>query len=388
MRAQRDVRVLVVEDELLIADMIQHILEDMGYHVVGTVTGGRGAIDRVAELAGTSSRPDVILMDIGLPDMDGIEAIEEIQSFCPTPVVILTGYDMPELVQRASASGVGAYLVKPPNPNELERAITITIARFGDMMELRRLNAELQAEVAERERTEERLKASLEEKEILLKEVHHRVKNNLQIVSSLLELQSFSVEDEQAQQAFSSSQNRIRSMAQIHEHLYRSHDLTQVDMATYTEDLVQQLCQSYGARSVVSEIDIDAVCVDMDAAVPLGLIITELVSNALKYAFPPNKPRANDRPPTVRVSLHRSAADSTTSDAAGLGPSEQFELVVSDNGIGLPSELDLGDPTSLGLTLVQVLSEQLDGHFYLPPPDRGRHSIFRVTFPASVLGAT
>jgi AmiR/NasT family two-component response regulator len=144
---QEDTRVLIVEDDSLVSEMIQGLLEKMWYVVVGRASKGLQAVEMAK-----STQPDVILMDIKLPDIDGLEVTQRINESCPTPVVVLTAYDTPELIERASAVGVGAYLVKPPNADEIERAITIAIARFDDLMELRRLNAELEADNEAREK--------------------------------------------------------------------------------------------------------------------------------------------------------------------------------------------------------------------------------------------
>ncbi len=132
-------RVLVAEDDLLISDAIQDILAESGYTVVGEARNGQQAI----ELAQTL-QPDVILMDLKMPEMDGLEATQQIQDRCPTPIVVLTAHETQELVAQASAAGVGAYLVKPPRRSDMKRAITIAMARFKDMMALRHLNTELQ----------------------------------------------------------------------------------------------------------------------------------------------------------------------------------------------------------------------------------------------------
>lgn len=134
------VKVLIVEDDFLVREVVQELLEKMNYEVSGKATTGQQAVTMAESL-----RPDVILMDIEMPDMDGIEATEIIFERCPTPVVVLTAYETPELVERAGAAGVGAYLLKPPRERELERAISIAMARFADMVELRRINVELQA---------------------------------------------------------------------------------------------------------------------------------------------------------------------------------------------------------------------------------------------------
>lgn len=134
----RDTRVLVVEDEFLVGEMIVGVLEDAGYSVVGRATSGSQGVELTRSL-----RPDVVLMDIKMPDMDGIEATLRIQETCPTPVVVLTAHESMELVEQAGEVGVGAYLIKPPKPREVERAITIAMARFEALMKLRELNAEL-----------------------------------------------------------------------------------------------------------------------------------------------------------------------------------------------------------------------------------------------------
>jgi AmiR/NasT family two-component response regulator len=137
------IRALIAEDDALIAEVIAAELEKIGVEVVGKASDGQQAITFTATL-----QPDVVLMDINMPELDGLEAARRIQEHCPTPVIVLTVHSMPEMVQEAAAAGVGAYLVKPPKGHELERAITIARARFADLMELRRLNAELQDALA------------------------------------------------------------------------------------------------------------------------------------------------------------------------------------------------------------------------------------------------
>jgi AmiR/NasT family two-component response regulator len=139
MSNQQDVGVLIAEDDCLNSEMIKGLLEEIGYTVVGEARDGLETVEMTQSL-----QPNVILMDIKMPDMDGLEATQRIQECCPTPVVVLTAYETPELVEEASVAGVGAYLIKPPDAREMERAICIAMARFDDLMEMRHLNAELQ----------------------------------------------------------------------------------------------------------------------------------------------------------------------------------------------------------------------------------------------------
>jgi len=144
MHPPHEIRVLMAEDDYLVGKMIRGMLQKIGYTIVGEATDGAEALSLVQTL-----RPDVVLMDIKMPDMDGIEATRRIQECCPTPVVVMTAFDRQELVEQATEAGVGAYLVKPPSAPEIERAVTVAMARFRDLQELRRLNAELQKALAE-----------------------------------------------------------------------------------------------------------------------------------------------------------------------------------------------------------------------------------------------
>lgn len=143
MRNPQDISVLLVEDDYLAGEMVREILLEIGCHVLDRAADGSQAVEMITNLA-AETRPDVILMDIEMPHMDGIEATRLIQACCPTPVIMLTAYETPELVELASQAGAGAYLIKPPRRTDVERAIAITMARFDDMMELRRLNIELE----------------------------------------------------------------------------------------------------------------------------------------------------------------------------------------------------------------------------------------------------
>jgi PAS domain S-box-containing protein len=203
----------------------------------------------------------------------------------------------------------------------------------------------LDIDIAERKRADAALLGSLREKESLLKEVHHRVKNNLQIISSLLRLQFGQIDNPVAQAALQDTQNRVRSMAMIHEHLYQSNNLAAVDLAAYLRSLCQYLVQALMVKpgAVRLHLDLAPVHLDIDQAIPCGLLVNELVSNALKHAFPEGCGGE------VRVELH----------ALADGPG--WCLRVADNGVGLPPDFDLNQLTSLGLKLVTDLTRQLGG---------------------------
>jgi PAS domain S-box-containing protein len=203
-------------------------------------------------------------------------------------------------------------------------------------------------DITERRKTEERIKASLREKEVLLKEIHHRVKNNLQVTSSLLKLQSGYIQDKQARELFGESQNRIRSMALVHEKLYRSTDLSRVNFAEYIESLAGLLFRSYGVDASRIRLTLEGAPAQLtiEAAVPCGLIVNELLSNCLKHAFP------DKRAGEIRVRI-REAEDGC------------LALSIADNGVGLPPGLDIGKSDTLGLQLVRTLTRQLDGKLEL-----------------------
>lgn len=224
------------------------------------------------------------------------------------------------------------------------------------------LYTQLQGELQERTLAEERLKASLKEKEALLKEIHHRVKNNLQIISSVLRLQSDLIRDAKVLALFNDSQNRIRSMALIHEKLYQSRDLLRIKMDEYLRDLTNNLISSYGALShgITLQVCADDVWLNIDTAIPCGLIINELVSNALKHAFLTASPNRHQ----VWVTIDRTA-------------DQHFVLTVRDNGVGFPKELDFRNTESLGLELVCIFTEQLEGSIELVD---GEGTQFTVAF--------
>ena len=213
-------------------------------------------------------------------------------------------------------------------------------------------------DITESRRSEEHLRSSVREKEILIQEVHHRVKNNLQVISGLLDLQSYHITDERSKEIYKESQNRVITMALIHEELYQARNLAQVDYGTYIRSLVSNLFASYAVDSGKVDLDIQTEEVQMvvDTAIPCGLIINELVTNALKHAFPGGQ---NGK---VTIIFRQREEGS-------------YHLEIGDDGVGMPEDHDLGKSSSLGLQLVTLLVKQLSGEMRIVSHNKGTRFI-------------
>lgn len=241
--------------------------------------------------------------------------------------------------------------------DELERRVAERTADLQD------LNRRLVSEIDERKKAEETIKSSLREKEVLLQEIHHRVKNNLHIISSLLALQGRNTDDEKVALALKGSRDRVRSMAIIHEQLYQSSDLGRIDFGEYLRSLTAALLKSHGDEGLPVSFRIEAAPVwfEIETAIPCGLIVNELASNCLKHAF------SGDNVPVIRVELRE------------LGPN-RYLLVVADNGKGIPTDWESHLSKSLGLRLVTELAQtQLRGEMEVTG-DNGTE--FRISFEA------
>lgn len=206
-----------------------------------------------------------------------------------------------------------------------------------------KLSLSIARDITERKKMEDELRISLEEKEMLLREIHHRVKNNLMIISSLLNLQSRYIKDKQVLDVFKDSQNRARSMALIHDRLYQSSHLKRIDIGDYIQTLAGDLFRTYATdpTRIKLNFDIEEVMVDINTMIPLGLIVNELLSNSLKHAFP------EEREGHIDIGFH--------------SQDHSYQLIVSDNGVGFPEDINYQDTKSLGLRLVNILTDQIDG---------------------------
>jgi two-component sensor histidine kinase len=213
-------------------------------------------------------------------------------------------------------------------------------------------------DITERKKAEIEIKNSLNEKEVLLREINHRVKNNLQIIASLLHLQADSIDDKKLVDILKESETRVKSMAIVHEKLYQSSNFADINFKQYLEKLVYDILYTYGIKigTIKVQLDIEDIDLNMDTAIPLGLIINELVTNTIKYAFPQNEG-------TITIKLKSLP--------------ENIEITIADNGIGLPKDIKLENPETLGLQLVQTLTKQLDGKLKL---NKDNGTEFKITF--------
>ena len=201
-------------------------------------------------------------------------------------------------------------------------------------------------DISDRKKSEDKIKKSLEEKEILLREIHHRVKNNMQIISSLLNLQICHENLDETIGVLKESQGRIKSMAIIHEKLYQSQSLNYINFKEYIQKLILDIFHSYGIKkdNIQFELEIDDLHLNIDTAIPLGLIINETITNSVKYAFPENKGKIN-------IKL--------------INKQDKLELTIDDNGIGIPEDIDIENSKTLGLQLIQNLVNQLEGELLI-----------------------
>jgi two-component sensor histidine kinase/CheY-like chemotaxis protein len=272
------------------------------------------------------NRHDVYLLDYALGAHDGIElARAAAQHNVTGPVLLLTAHDDSDLDVLAAAAGATDYLVKTHMTAPLlGRAIRYALAR---------------------QESNEALRRGAHEKTVMLQEIHHRVKNNLQMISSLINFQMEHVRRPETRAILRVTQTRVHSIALIHEKLYQSPLFATIDMGEYTRGLVAMLMQTYD-KQVNAEVRAVDIVLPVDTGLPFGLILSELVTNALKHAFPA---RAGDepRPPSIVIDLRR--------DKNG------FVLSVADNGVGFCEPLSAQDTKSLGLRLVGMFAEQLGG---------------------------
>ncbi len=235
---------------------------------------------------------------------------------------------------------------------------------FGSKHEVQSVQV-IARDITEIKEIQIQLEQTLKEKEMLMKEIYHRVKNNLMVISSLLNLQSGYIEDEKAKSIFKESQNRANSMAIIHQRLYQSSDLKNIDFGDYIHTLANDLYDSYvpDPERVGLNINADEVKIDINTSIPLGLIINELLSNSMKHGFP------DDKKGEITIDFHKVDGD--------------FILEVKDTGVGIPEDIDIFNTGSLGMQLITSLTQQISGELEFA---RTPNTCFRVTFPETEYG--
>lgn len=329
----------VVEEALRESENKNHTLLQAIPDLMFIITEDGTFVDfRVKDDNNLAMPPDEIIgnkiSDIGLSQEDLELAHEKIKSALETDSLQSFEYKIP------LSSGLYYYEARIIKLNDFE---ALCIVR----------------DITKNKQAEEKINKSLKEKDVLLREIHHRVKNNLQIVSSLLSLQSRYIDDEGSVEIFKDSQSRIKSMALIHEKLYQTGDLTRIDLSEYVDELVSDLFRSYSVNTYLVKFDIKSnnILLDINTAIPCGLIINELVTNSIKHGFP------DDLGGNINIEIKCE--------------DKNFVLMVQDNGIGFPENLDLEDIKTLGLQLVTSLTKQLDGTIQLSRKDG---TCFRISF--------
>lgn len=273
--------------------------------------------------------PHIEMLEMSVEDLVAKEELEEIQQIFSELI------DNRESTDRKIFRSVFNRIDGETIPVE----IGANVVNFGESLYI----VMVVRDITERKEAEDKIRASLEEKKVLLREIHHRVKNNMQIISSLLNLQARYITDDQVVDILKESQNRVKSMAMIHEKLYQSSGLARIGFRDYIKNLVTYLFQSYviDKGRVKIDTEVDNIFLDIDTAIPCGLIINELVTNSLKHAFPDNMSG------NINIQLK--------------GTDDMYILKVVDNGIGFPEGLDFRRTETLGLQLINNLVMQLDG---------------------------
>lgn len=273
----------------------------------------------------------------------------------------IMGKSMLELIPQNHADEFPKFMEKIAKGEHIEHYETQRLRKNGETIDIsltlsptRNADGEIDGassiarDITEKKKTEKALKKSLKDKEMLIGEIHHRVKNNLLIITSLLSLQSQYIKDKESLKIFQESENRARSMAMIHEKLYQSSEAKRIDFTDYIRSLGTELYHTYALDTSLINLDMDldpGLILDVDTAIPLGLIFNELVTNCLKHAFPESKTG------NIKVNFHKK--------------DEDYVMSVEDDGVGLPEDLEIEKADSFGLRLVTALSQQIDAQLII-----------------------
>jgi two-component sensor histidine kinase len=370
-------KILIVDDSSDDRRLLRYMVTINGHEAIEAEDGAEG-LEKAK-----STAPDLIISDALMPVMDGFQFLREVKqdpALHLIPFIFYSSsYQEYQDVRLAMALGADSYVIKPVEPavlwgkiepllraGKLERTPIVPLIgedaeylkRYSQVVatKLEEKVRELEKALAERDRAEKQLQQSLEEKTVMLKEIHHRVRNNMQVIYSLLNLQAKGIADRTVRALFEESRDRVHSMALIHEKLYQSKDMAQIEFKGYLQNLVQSIANTYKQHDIHVSVEMEPLALDVNAGVPCGLIVNELVSNGLKHAFPDGKVG------TIRVGINKNSEGENV-------------LTVADNGIGFPEKVDFRNTTSLGLQIVNVLTGQLQGNIELSKTEGTRFSI-------------
>jgi two-component sensor histidine kinase/CheY-like chemotaxis protein len=320
---QDAIQVLLVEDNRGDARLVCEMLRscaDGAFEIECTAS----VHEALAALAPERRCAEVILLDLGLPDEQGLQTLRRVMAAaCDIPIVVLTGQHDEDAARSAIKDGAQDFLNKGQlDGDRLRRVIEYAI---------------------ERQKMHDQLQSSLEAKDVLLREVHHRVKNNLQVIQSLLRMQAASLQDEETREAVATMAQRVYAMARVHERLYQTSDVKDLPVESYLRDLFDGAVDSRSLEQGRIQLKLDAenVPLSLERAVPFGLLINELVCNSLKHGF------RDGRAGTVEIEVHRKESGT--------------HIAVKDDGIGLPPNFDATASPSMGLQVAAGLARQLGG---------------------------
>jgi two-component sensor histidine kinase len=365
------VKVLVVDDSASVCEFFSTLLDEIG-HTVMTFGDAESALESCK-----SVQYDLALLDWMLPGMSGLDICRHIRSLpwgnrCV--ILVITARHKTEDLYEVLNAGADDYIMKPVNEilfmtririaeTALRRKCKIQETTHALEMAREQLEEKVLERTHELEQVNKLLTDSLHLKTILLSEIHHRVKNNMAIISSMLSLQSKHIEDRKFLDMLMEIRNRIHSMALVHEMLYRSRNLTDIGVKEYIDSLVGYISANYHKnRDIIISTEVEDMALSIDLLIPLGLIINELMMNTFKHAF------HNQAEPKVTLSLIRDA-------------DERLALSVSDNGEGFRHGFDIDQSDGLGLKLLRALIGQIAGKLEI---SSGNGANFKITFPGTI----